>query len=94
MNTEEMIVIMQAYVNGADIIKRNIDGSPATNPTIPPWDWVRYTYEVKPELKTVYINEYRQNNSVHSNKEHAIEMAAPKCIRIAVKYREMFEDEN
>ena len=49
MTTKEMIAVMQAYDNGADI-EYHANGKWHPAPT-PIWDWSRLNYRVKPEGK-------------------------------------------
>lgn len=52
MTTEEMIKVMQGYVDGKDLQYRNkktgMDWEDVTNPV---WEWYDYEYRIKPEPK-------------------------------------------
>jgi hypothetical protein len=55
MNTQEMIAVMQAYVDGKTIECQCTSGGDwKLNPT-PAWDWAEFLYRVKPEPKVFYI---------------------------------------
>lgn len=52
MTTEEMIKVMQGYVDGKDLQYRNKKtGMDWMDTTYPAWEWYDYEYRIKPEPK-------------------------------------------
>lgn len=64
MNTKDKIAVMQAFVDGKTVQYKDAD-SPEDcwedypNHVTPKWDWMNFTYRIKP--KTRYMNVYEGN---------------------------------
>lgn len=95
--TKEKMEVMQAFMDGKLIQRTHRDedrGRWSTLGTEPVWDWLMYDFRVKPELRTIWVNEYAsEQDVVHDNKEIAIEDAAGYAVRVAVEYREVIGEE-
>jgi len=95
--TEQKIEVMLGFVEGRTIQRKDRDcpdGRWNTLSTEPTWDWLSYEFRVKPEARVIWVNEYESEpDVVHDSKELAEEDAAPYCIRVAVKYREVIGEE-
>lgn len=51
-----------------------------------------YEYRVKPEPKTIYVNEYPGYTCSYSREDLAKSFAGADAIRVAVPYREIIEE--
>ena len=91
--TAEAIKVMQAYVDGAEIVLR--DGNRLSELSSPTWNWAVWDYQVKPKPRTIWVNEYPHPISslkAHSSKEEADEMGdLPRRVS-CTQFREVLDD--
>ena len=55
---DEMIAVMTAYKNGAEIEVERTDKNDWTLNTFPSWNWKDYNYRIKEQKKTVTIEKW------------------------------------
>jgi len=98
MNTADKIKVMQAFEDGEKVRyrKRGSVGFEIIDFSFPIWDWGTYEYEIVPEPKVIYVNEYEnvRCNGIYDNKERAENGALGNngtVLRTAVKYIEVVE---
>jgi hypothetical protein len=101
--TVEKIRVMQAYEDGAEIESRaaGVAGKWYASDK-PAWNWFDREYRVKPKPKEIWVNEYDDPSAryttgtavfIYSTRKLAVESAGANCPRVAVKYREVLDDE-
>ncbi len=72
MTTEEMIAVMQAFVDGKEIEARLKRGGHWIAANHPCWDWKVYEYRVNSVPREFWINEYQSGpGQPHSTREEA-----------------------
>ncbi|WP_045769511.1 hypothetical protein [Xanthomonas albilineans] len=102
-DTERMIEVMQAYVDGKAIERRTVvprsdDAKWKLMDALGmSWDWVCNDYRVK-NPRVIYVNEFKvlRVTRGYDSKKEAIEEAKRRKVpeefsRVAVKYREVIE---
>lgn len=100
MSTEEKIKVMQAYVDGEDVYRRDRQSFSDTEYRINKsadvtWDWGHYVYYVKHKPKIIYVNEFDTGPfTVHPSVEEASNCVidCPTVDRIAVEYIELTDE--
>jgi hypothetical protein len=97
--TREKIEVMEAFERGEPIqSQRRCSGDWLTYASgdEPPWDWMSRDYRVKPpEPGEIYVNKYPGGWIVaHPSSRKARDVAGPTATRIAVKFREVIDEED
>ncbi len=90
--------IIQAAINGKKIQLREkiVDPDPWQSKAIYPgvtFDFCGYEYRIVQEPEEVFINIYSWGRGAHDTKEEAETQADKSALRVAVKFREVIEDE-
>jgi len=92
--TEEMIKIMQTFLDGKKIEFRGISGwMPANKPC---WNWVRFDYRIKIEPRKIWVNVYSTyNGAAFYSLSESIERekACPHTLVERIMYVEVMDDE-
>lgn len=92
MTHDEMIAVIQAHKEGKKLqVLYSLTASweDISNPS---FNFSVCKYRVKPEPKTIYVNEYTSGMCAHPTKEAALGVARSRCIRRSVKYVEVLEE--
>lgn len=95
---ENQIAVMLHFADGGKVQYRNSKGAWEDIPN-PYWNWSCWNYRIKPEPKTVWVNEYKDLDGGEDGWAYPSEEAAKKnanaftAVRIAVEYREVIKDE-
>ena len=90
--TKAAIEVMQAYVDGktVEVSNSNVNNWMEVAGTISPvWNWDEFRYRIKPEPRTIWVNEYGGSDVAHKTEEDAWDGARPQAVRTAVKYVEV-----
>ena len=91
MTPQGMINVIQAHMDGKEIQATNSAGG-WSDARFPRWDFIRQGYRIKPEPKTIWVNEYdNRGKYIYGSKRAAESMAGEDVSRIAVKYQEVIE---
>lgn len=95
MNTEEMIKVMQAYVDGEEI-EYTRSGKDWRYSDDPEWDWSLFEYRIKPKPRTIWVNEHEDNMETwytcyNSKKDAEHDAYDYGLIRTAVEYQEVMK---
>lgn len=95
MTIDEMITVLQAYKDGYMIQakEKNTRGYFECLKD-PSWNFADFDYRVKPKPKEIWVNEFpnRYHLAAFHHEKDAIDSASDKCVRVAVKYREVVDD--
>jgi hypothetical protein len=95
MTPQEMMGVIQAYVDGKRIQKTTSGRNNWVDEPLSwsiSWDFSNYDYRIKPEPRIIYVNEYPDGigGLFHHTVYYAKISAAPTCIR-QVKFIEVLE---
>ncbi len=94
MTDDEIIAVVQAHKEGKKIEERCHSSSSWRHVTFPRWNFEDCDYRVKKEPSVIYANEYGSKVIAYKTKFDAeSSVDKKKVIRIAVKYKEVVEDE-
>lgn len=98
MTIDEIIAVLQAFKDGKAIqfAVRKSDPRKWLELSIRDlaWNFASYEYRVKPEPRTIWVNEYPDGSgTVHHSDEVAVRAAHGCCpVRAAVKYVEVIDE--
>jgi hypothetical protein len=95
-----MIAVLQAAKAGKRVEFRSRKCQflpPWEDSPCPSWDFDEFEYRVKPEPRTIWVNEVRNENPistkvfrrVYDSHQEAASNAVSNCVRIAVKFVEV-----
>jgi hypothetical protein len=97
--TSDKIKVMQAFERGEDIeaLNHNAPSCGWFAIDVPTWSWDKYNYRIKPEPKTIWVNEYDDGFTpdlmAYRTKPQADDYADKERPRhIAVEYREVIKE--
>lgn len=93
MTHDEMIDVILAHKEGISVQLRK-RGSSAWFPQETRsglFDFIDYEYRIKPEPKTIWVNEYEHHYAGYFSKKDANDFCADVAKRRAVKYQEVIE---
>ena len=99
MNHQDKINIMQAFVDGRAIQSRKKNEGDWGDNCDPNWNWDKAEFRIKPEPKTIWVNEYEDGSLRGHNTEqcadrycrNAVGDVGDDVVRAAVKYQEVTE---
>ena len=88
MTHDEMIAVIQAHKEGKEVEWRPT-GAERWRLATPLWDFDTCEYRIKPEPKTIWVNEYDDDGYIYNNEQNAKRSAAGHALRVAVEYQEV-----
>lgn len=93
--TKEMIKVMQAYEDGAEIEFRVLAGSVwhSCVTSGPEWDWSSIDYRVKPKHREVWVNEYPDGNRTYHETGDSAACGLFSPAGETTHFREVLDDE-
>ena len=92
MTLDEMFAVLQAAKEGKMIQRQHKAFLDWCDIAEPDWDFVHFNFRVKPEPRTIWMNEYSHGSyAVHCSKDEAEENAQVGRIRRS-QWREVIEE--